>query len=102
MNDKINYKSAQYILGSIGTLGGLYYAFSSKKGALGYLGYAILFGVAGSIIGGLYDNSMKPTITTPPKSTPSANDVKNDLVAVKPTTPVEQTSMDDMQFARFF
>jgi hypothetical protein len=98
MNDKINYRSAQYILGSIGTLGGLYYAFKGKKGFWGFAGFAILGGIAGSIIGGLYDNTMKPTIV-PQKATPSENDVKNDLVGVKPTTPVEQTSMDDMQFA---
>ena len=89
MNDKINYKSAQYILGSVGTLGGLYYAFSNKKGAWAYLGFALLGGIAGSIIGGLYDNSIKPALKSLPKS---ENDAKNDLVAVKPTTrPMEQS-----------
>lgn len=79
MNDKINYKSAQYILGSIGTLGGLYYAFSNKKGFWGFVGFALLGGVAGSVIGGLYDNTIKPLekSNTP---TPSENDVKNDLL----------------------
>ena len=62
MNDKINYKSAQYILGSIGTLGGLYYAFSNKKGFWGFVGFALLGGVAGSVIGGLYDNTIKPAV----------------------------------------
>jgi len=83
MNDKINYKSAQYILGSIGTLGGLYYAFKGKKGFWGYAGFAILGGIAGSIIGGLYDNTMKPAVekALPPK--PSENDVKNDLLNSK-------------------
>lgn len=100
MNNTINYKSAQYILGSIGTLGGLYYAFKGKKGFWGYAGFAILGGIAGSIIGGLYDNTMKPAIA-PQKATPSTNDVKNDLVGVTPTTPVEQTSMDEEQFLRF-
>lgn len=101
MNDKINYKSAQYILGSIGTLGGLYYAFKGKKGFWGYAGFAILGGLAGSIIGGLYDNTIKAT-PAPQKATPSINDVKNDLVSVKPTTPVEQTSMDDEQFGGYY
>lgn len=91
MNDKINYKSAQYILGMLGTLGGLYYAFSNKKGAWGYVGFALLGGITGNIIGGLYDNTMKPTID-PQKSSPSDNDVKNDLVEVKPTTRPMQPS----------
>jgi hypothetical protein len=49
MDTKINYKSAQYILGSIGTLGGLYYAFSKNKGALAYLGFALVGGIAGAL-----------------------------------------------------
>ena len=100
MNNKINYRSAQYILGSIGTLSGLYYAFKGKKGFWGYAGFAILGGLAGSIIGGLYDNTMKPT-TAPQKAAPSQNDVKNDLVGVKPTEPVESTTMNDDQFLGF-
>jgi hypothetical protein len=95
MNDKINYKSAQYVLGSIGTLSGLYYAFSNKKGFWGYLGFAIIGGMAGSIIGGLYDNTMKPAVEKAlpqPQPLPSDNDVKNDLVAVKPTTRPMQPS----------
>jgi hypothetical protein len=92
MNDKINYKSAQYILGSVGTLGGLYYAFSNKKGFWGYLGFAIIGGMAGSIIGGLYDNTIKPSekSNTP---TPTENDVKNDLVAIQTTRPMEQSGL---------
>lgn len=90
MNDKINYKSAQYILGSVGTLGGLYYAFSSKKGFWGFVGFALLGGVAGSIIGGLYDNTMKPAMKSLPKS---ENDVKNDLAEVRTTRPMEQSGV---------
>jgi hypothetical protein len=88
MNDKINYKSAQYILGSIGTLGGLYYAFSNKKGFWGFVGFALLGGVAGSVIGGLYDNTIKPLekSNTP---TPTENDVKNDLLPIRTTRPSE-------------
>jgi len=98
MNDKINYKSAQYILGSVGTLGGLYYAFSSKKGFWGFVGFALLGGVAGSIIGGLYDNTMKPAMKSISKS---ENDIKNDLAEVQTTRPsqpsisVESASMDE-------
>ncbi len=86
MNDTINYKSAQYILGSVGTLGGLYYAFSNKKGAWAYLGFALLGGIAGSIIGGLYDNSIKPALKSLPKS---ENDAKNDLAQVQTTRPMQ-------------
>jgi hypothetical protein len=88
MNDKINYKSAQYILGSIGTLGGLYYAFSNKKGFWGFVGFALLGGVAGSVIGGLYDNTIKPAVKS---NTPSENDVKNDLADIRTTRPMEQS-----------
>ena len=94
MNDKINYKSAQYVLGSIGTLGGLYYAFSNKKGFWGYLGFAIIGGMAGSIIGGLYDNTMKPAVEKAlPQPPPSDNEVKNDLVPIKTTRPMEQSGI---------
>lgn len=86
MNDKINYKSAQYIVGSIGTLGGLYYAFSNKKGFWGYVGFALLGGLAGSIIGGLYDNTMKPAEKSLPMS---ENDVKNQLAEVRTTRPMQ-------------
>jgi hypothetical protein len=98
MNDKINYKSAQYILGSIGTLGGLYYAFKGNKGFWGYAGFAILGGLAGSIIGGLYDNTIKQA-PVPQKATPSDNDIKNELLDLKPQHPQVEVSMDDEQFA---
>lgn len=88
MNDKINYKSAQYILGSVGTLGGLYYAFSSKKGFWGFVGFALLGGLAGSIVGGLYDNTMKPAMKSMPMS---ENDTKNELAEVRTTRPMEQS-----------
>ena len=92
MNDKINYKSAQYILGSIGTLGGLYYAFSNKKGFWGFVGFALLGGIAGSVIGGLYDNTIKPAekSNTP---TPTENDMKNDLLPLQTTRPMQQSSV---------
>ena len=88
MNDKINYKSAQYILGSVGTLGGLYYAFSNKKGAWAYVGFALLGGIAGSIIGGLYDNTIKPAEK---QLAQSEIDAKNDLAQVQTTRPMEQS-----------
>jgi len=92
MNDKINYKSAQYILGSVGTLGGLYYAFKGQKGFWGFVGFALLGGVAGSVIGGLYDNTIKPLekSNTP---TPTENDVKNDLAPIRTTRPMEQSGV---------
>lgn len=87
---KFNYKSANYILGSIGTLGGLYYAFSKNKGAWAYIGYALLGGIAGSMIGSLYDNTIKPEEK---QLTQSENDAKNDLAEVKPTTRPMQPSV---------
>lgn len=90
MNDKINYKSAQYILGSIGTLGGLYYAFKGQKGFWGFVGFALLGGVAGSVIGGLYDNTIKPAEKS---NTSTENDVKNDLSPIRTTRPMEQSTI---------
>jgi hypothetical protein len=86
MDTKINYKSAQYILGSIGTLGGLYYAFSKNKGALAYLGFALVGGIAGGIIGSLYDNSIKPAEKSAPQTT---NDIKNEMAQVRTIRPME-------------
>lgn len=86
MNDKFNYKSANYILGSVGTLGGLYYAFSNKKGAWAYIGYALLGGIAGSMIGSLYDNAIKPQAKSLPKS---ENDTKNELAELHTTRPMQ-------------
>jgi len=94
MNDKINYKSAQYILGSIGTLGGLYYAFKGQKGFWGFVGFALLGGVAGSVIGGLYDNTIKP-LEKSNTSTPTENDVKYVLLATQTTRPMEQSPISD-------
>lgn len=91
MNDKINYKSAQYILGSIGTLGGLYYAFSKNKSALSYIGFALVGGIAGGIIGSLYDNSIKPLVE---KALPKTeNEVKNELAQVHTIRPMQLTDV---------
>jgi len=99
MNTSVNYKSAQYILGSIGTLSGLYYAFSKNKGALSYIGFALVGGIAGGILGSLYDNSIKPVVQ---KALPKLeNDVKNEMAQVHTTRPmqpsisVESASMDE-------
>lgn len=86
MNDKINFQSAQYILGSVGTLGGLYYAFSNKKGALAYVGFALLGGIAGSILGGLYDNAIKPAAKN---VATTIKEVKDDLLPLQTTRPMQ-------------
>jgi hypothetical protein len=50
--------------------------------------------MAGSIIGGLYDNTMKPAVEKAlPQLPPSDNAVKNDLVAIKTTRPMEQSGV---------
>jgi hypothetical protein len=48
--------------------------------------------VAGSVIGGLYDNTIKPLekSNTP---TPTENDVKNDLAQIRTTRPMEQSGV---------
>jgi hypothetical protein len=40
------------------------------------------------VIGGLYDNTIKPTLKSLPKA---ENDVKNDLAEVRTTRPMEQS-----------
>ena len=63
-------------LASAGALGGLYYAFSKKKGAWGYIGFFILGSIAGGLTASVIESVTKrntastpiqpaPTTTTP-------------------------------------
>jgi hypothetical protein len=38
-------------LGTIGLVGGMFYAFKQNKGVVGYASYGLLFGLGGFLIG---------------------------------------------------
>jgi len=55
------------MLGSIGSLGGLYYAFKKNKGFWGYVGFGLLGSVVGYTLGRVIfptDATMVTTTTT--------------------------------------
>ena len=59
--------NSQMVLGSIGMLGGLYYAFTTKKSFLGYVGFALLGSIAGGLVGNILGGVSKTTTSvTPP------------------------------------
>ena len=41
------------VLSGVGMLGGLFYAFKSKRKFWGYIGFAVLGSISGSIVGGI-------------------------------------------------
>lgn len=64
-----NNMTLKNVLTGIGSLAGLYYAFSKKKSGWGYVGFFIVGGIAGSIIGSTVEYVIKPkqSPTTPEK-----------------------------------
>jgi len=71
------------VLASIGALTGLYYAFSKKKGAWGYVGFFVLGSVAGHLAG-----NVVTAIIPQPKKADNPQVGKADKV--EPTTEVTQ------------
>ena len=74
----MNDESKRSIIGSIGTLGGLYYAFSKNKSFWGYVGFGFLGSVVGYTIGRIVF-PVSPTITfgTPTTTTESDSEKKS-------------------------
>ena len=74
------------ILSTLGAIGGLYYAYSKGKGFWGYVGFFVLGGIAGSLVGNVVVkfkkpklNKDKPTnIAITPNDSPVYNPVKNE------------------------
>lgn len=66
------YNNTQMVLGSIGMLGGLYYAFTTKKGFWGYVGFGLLGSIAGGLVGNIVGGVSKTTTsnTRPPQQMP--------------------------------
>ena len=50
------------IISTIGALGGLYYAYSKKKGFWGYVGFMVLGGIAGSLVANVVTKMKKPKL----------------------------------------
>ena len=76
--------------GVIGFGGGLYYANKKQKGVWGYIGFGILFSVAGQILGVIVSKSLTTKITTPntdasstPPSDKSTTDFENTFLKMK-------------------
>ena len=74
------------ILSTLGAIGGLYYAYSKGKGFWGYVGFFVLGGIAGSLVGNVVVkfkkpklNKEKPTnIAITPNDSPVYVPVKNE------------------------
>ena len=63
---KNNQMTLTNVMSGLGALAGLYYAFSNKKGAWAYVGFFIVGGIAGGIIGSTAEYVMKPKAPTKP------------------------------------
>jgi len=50
------------MLSTIGAIGGLYYAYSKGKGFWGYVGFLVLGGIAGSLVGNVVVKFKKPKL----------------------------------------
>jgi hypothetical protein len=62
--------NTQMVLGSLGMLGGLYYAFTMKKGFWGYVGFGVLGSIAGGLVGNILGGvSQTTTSNNPPTQT---------------------------------
>jgi hypothetical protein len=78
------------LLSSIGSMAGLYYAFTKKKTFWGYVGYMALGGVLGSLAAHIIKSTKKDK-----SPTPKGLGNKIELKDVKPTimpTPVPQAN----------
>lgn len=66
MADNKKISNLQMGLTSAGALGGLYYAFSKKKGAWGYIGFFILGSIAGGLTASVIESVTKKNTTSTP------------------------------------
>lgn len=66
------------ILGSIGALGGLYYAFKKGKGFWGYAGFFVLGSIAGHLAGNVVTSVIPKPKTDGTKNTKTETDTDTD------------------------
>ncbi len=78
------------ILGTIGALGGLYYAFSKGKGFWGYIGYFFLGSIAGTLVGNLVAQNKKPSSSVSPQLNTSPITSKQSASEPQSSTPNTQ------------
>ena len=64
MNEENKKMTLTNVMSGLGALAGLYYAFSNKKSAWGYVGFFIVGGIAGGIIGSTAEYVMRPKKAT--------------------------------------
>lgn len=72
------------LLGSAGALGGLYYAFTKKKGGWGYVGFFVLGAIAGHLAGNIIGGVISP-----------ATDNDSKLMTSTTSTTTNTTTQDD-------
>lgn len=76
--------STTMILGCIGALGGLYYAFKKGKGFWGYAGFLVLGSItgqlAGNIVTAVFPQQKSSGKPLPPDNTTNPKDDKGDAV----------------------
>jgi len=82
--------NSQMVLGSIGMLGGLYYAFTMKKGFWGYVGFGVLGSIAGGLVGNILGGVSQ---TTTSNTTPTQNMT---IPTLSEQVRVESFSMDSV------
>lgn len=77
MADNKKISNLQMGLTSAGALGGLYYAFTKKKGAWGYIGFFILGSIAGGLTASVIESfTNKKTTQTPIQPAPTSTTPK--------------------------
>jgi hypothetical protein len=97
-------KKVVYTIGAIGALVGLGYAFKTKRGFWGYVGFSLLGSLAGNLVGNVIAMNMKDenpttdtiTDTRPDTTTTTQNATKQSVgnVSVSPITPKGVTQKD--------
>ena len=99
-------KKVVYTIGAIGALVGLGYAFKTKRGFWGYVGFSLLGSLSGNLVGNVIAMNMKDenpttdtttnTTTNAPTTTQNATKESVGNVSVSPITP-KGVSQSDIQ-----
>ena len=93
------------IISTIGALGGLYYAYSKKKGFWGYVGFMVLGGIAGSLVANVVTKMKKPKLAdATQKDNATASTTSNTQTPIPSVTnvktPVSLTDTSKMTMAQ--
>jgi hypothetical protein len=88
------------ILSTIGALGGLYFAYSKKKGFWGYVGFMVLGGIAGSLAGNIVNGIRKKKTTSSSDNKAIAPNVKTPETTTSNTTKSTTSSADTSKLTK--